>query len=123
MSLAAEFSGAGELALAGRAIGTGLLLVGWLGFNAGSAGAADALVATAAFNTILAAGAAALLTTGVVVEGVPHLPPRSWLIVGWLAVVEGPGRGEVLALGYGVNDIGRGADARMAVGGNGHADA
>ena len=42
------------------AIGTGLLLVGWLGFNAGSAGAADALAATAAFNTILAAGAAAL---------------------------------------------------------------
>ena len=35
----------------------------------------------------MAAGAAALLTTGVVVEGVPHLPPRSWLIVGWLAVV------------------------------------
>ena len=42
------------------AIGTGLLLVGWLGFNAGSAGAADALAATAAFNTILASGAAAL---------------------------------------------------------------
>lgn len=34
-------------------------------------------------------------------------------VVGWLAVVEGPGRGEVLALGYGVNDIGRGADARI----------
>ncbi|MEC8456940.1 MAG: ammonia channel protein, partial [Pseudomonadota bacterium] len=42
------------------AIGTGLLLVGWIGFNAGSAGAADALAATAAFNTILAAAAAAL---------------------------------------------------------------
>ena len=42
------------------AIGTGLLLVGWLGFNAGSMGAADALAATAAFNTILAAGSAAL---------------------------------------------------------------
>ena len=35
----------------------------------------------------MAAGAAALLTTGVVVEGVPHLPPRAWLIVGWLAAV------------------------------------
>ncbi|GAW41398.1 Ammonia channel precursor [Brevundimonas sp. SH203] len=46
--------------LAYSAIGTGLLLVGWLGFNAGSAGAADALAAVAAFNTILAAGAAAL---------------------------------------------------------------
>ena len=31
--------------LAYSAIGTGLLLVGWLGFNAGSAGAADALAA------------------------------------------------------------------------------
>ena len=46
--------------LAYSAIGTGLLLVGWLGFNAGSAGAADALAATAAFNTILAAGSAAV---------------------------------------------------------------
>jgi len=46
--------------LAYTAIGTGLLLVGWLGFNAGSAGAADSLAATAAFNTILAAAAAAL---------------------------------------------------------------
>ena len=34
-------------------------------------------------------------------------------VVGWLVVVEGPGRGEVLPLGYGVNDIGRGADARV----------
>ena len=44
---------------------TGLLLVGWLGFNAGSAGAADALAATAAFNTILAAAAAAVGWTAV----------------------------------------------------------
>ena len=42
------------------AIGTGLLFVGWLGFNAGSAGAADSLAATAAFNTLLAPAAAAL---------------------------------------------------------------
>ena len=35
----------------------------------------------------MVAGAAALLTTGIVVEGVPHLPPRAWLIVGWLAAV------------------------------------
>lgn len=33
------------------------------------------------------AGAAALLSAGVVVEGVPELPARAWLIVGWLAVV------------------------------------
>ncbi len=46
--------------LAYTAIGTGLLLVGWLGFNAGSAGAADTLAATAAFNTILAAAAGAV---------------------------------------------------------------
>ena len=46
--------------LAYTAIGTGLLLVGWLGFNAGSAGAADALAGTACFNTILAAAAASL---------------------------------------------------------------
>jgi len=46
--------------LAYSAIGTGLLLVGWIGFNAGSAGAADALAATAAFNTLLAAASAAV---------------------------------------------------------------
>ncbi|CAN5239683.1 ammonium transporter [soil metagenome] len=54
--------------LAFTAIGTGLLLVGWLGFNAGSAGAADALAATACFNTILAAASAAL----------------GWLAVEWI---------------------------------------
>ena len=54
--------------LAYTAIGTGLLLVGWLGFNAGSAGAADGLAATAAFNTILAAATAAL----------------AWLTVEWI---------------------------------------
>lgn len=54
--------------LAYTAIGTGLLLVGWLGFNAGSAGAADGLAAAAAFNTILAAATAAL----------------GWLTVEWI---------------------------------------
>jgi Amt family ammonium transporter len=54
--------------LAYSAIGTGLLLVGWIGFNAGSAGAADALAATAAFNTILAAASAAV----------------GWMAVEWL---------------------------------------
>lgn len=34
-------------------------------------------------------------------------------VVGWLAVVAGPGQGEVLPLGYGVNDVGRGADVRV----------
>ncbi|RZJ96114.1 MAG: ammonium transporter [Brevundimonas sp.] len=54
--------------LAYTAIGTGLLFVGWLGFNAGSAGAADGLAATAAFNTLLAPAAAAL----------------GWMAVEWL---------------------------------------
>jgi len=46
--------------LAYTAIGTGLLFVGWLGFNAGSAWAADGIAAVAALNTIVAAAAAAL---------------------------------------------------------------
>lgn len=41
-------------------IGASLLLVGWIGFNAGSAGAADALMGVALINTLLAAAAAAL---------------------------------------------------------------
>lgn len=35
------------------------------------------------------------------------------LLVGWLVVTGGPGRGTVLPLGYGVNDIGRGPGARV----------
>ncbi|WP_288759357.1 ammonium transporter [uncultured Brevundimonas sp.] len=54
--------------LAYSAIGTGLLLVGWIGFNAGSAGAADALAAAAAFNTLLAAASAAI----------------GWMVVEWI---------------------------------------
>ncbi|MER2556270.1 MAG: FHA domain-containing protein [Candidatus Competibacter denitrificans] len=34
-------------------------------------------------------------------------------IVGWLAVIAGPGRGQVLALHYGVNDIGRSDKSRV----------
>lgn len=37
----------------------------------------------------------------------------SALVVGWLVVIAGPGRGQVLSLGYGVNDIGRGPSARI----------
>jgi Amt family ammonium transporter len=51
--------------LAFTAIGTGLLFVGWLGFNAGSAWAADGIAAVAALNTILAAAAAAIGWTAV----------------------------------------------------------
>ena len=46
--------------LAYTAIGTGLLFVGWMGFNAGSAWAADGIAAVAALNTMVAAAAAAL---------------------------------------------------------------
>jgi Amt family ammonium transporter len=59
--------------LAFTAIGTGLLFVGWLGFNAGSAWAADGIAAVAAFNTILAAAAAAIGWTAV--EWIDHKRP------------------------------------------------
>ena len=36
-------------------------------------------------------------------------------VVGWLVVVDGPGRGQSLKLGYGVNAIGRGPGARVAL--------
>ena len=54
--------------LAYAAIGTGLLFVGWIGFNAGSAWAADGIAAVAALNTILAPAAAAF----------------GWMIVEWI---------------------------------------
>lgn len=38
---------------------------------------------------------------------------QSGPVVGWLAVISGPGRGQVLTLHYGVNDIGRGVKARV----------
>ena len=34
-------------------------------------------------------------------------------VVGWLAIIAGPGRGEILRLGYGINDIGSGPNARV----------
>jgi Amt family ammonium transporter len=49
-------------------IGAALLLVGWVGFNAGSATAADAVASVALLNTILAPMAAAL----------------SWMVVEWV---------------------------------------
>ncbi len=36
-------------------------------------------------------------------------------VVGWLVVVDGPGRGQALKLGYGVNTIGRGPEARVTL--------
>lgn len=40
-------------------------------------------------------------------------PTASALVVGWLAIISGPGRGQVLTLGYGINDIGSGPGARV----------
>jgi len=39
--------------------------------------------------------------------------PLSNPVVGWLAIIAGPGRGAVLPLSYGVNDIGRGSGVRI----------
>ena len=36
-------------------------------------------------------------------------------VVGWLAIVEGPGKGKALQLGYGQNTIGRGETARVSL--------
>lgn len=38
---------------------------------------------------------------------------QSGAVVGWLVVISGPGRGQILTLHYGVNDIGRGDKARI----------
>ena len=35
--------------------------------------------------------------------------------VGWLVVVRGPGKGNALALGYGMNAVSRGASSRMGL--------
>jgi hypothetical protein len=36
-------------------------------------------------------------------------------VVGWLVIVKGPGRGQSLKLGYGVNSIGRAPDQRVSL--------
>jgi drug/metabolite transporter (DMT)-like permease len=35
----------------------------------------------------MGAGALVLLGTGLAIEGIPHLPARSWALITWLAVV------------------------------------
>ena len=80
--------------LALTAIGAGLLLVGWLGFNAGSAWAADGIAAVAAFNTLLAAAAAAIGWT--VVEWIDHRRPTllgllSGLVAGLVGITPAAG--------------------------------
>jgi Amt family ammonium transporter len=80
--------------LAFTAIGTGLLFVGWLGFNAGSAWAADGIASVAALNTILAPAAAAL--GWLVVEWIQHKRPTllgllSGIVAGLVAVTPAAG--------------------------------
>jgi len=55
-----------------------------LGRAVNRAGEAEPLVVTA---VSMAVGAALLLATGLVVEGLPSVSVRGWLIVAWLAVV------------------------------------
>lgn len=73
-------------------IGMTAALVG-LGANSGASllaravnrtGEVDALVVT---TVSMGVGAALLLLTGLLVEGLPTVSVRAWLIVGWLAVV------------------------------------
>ncbi|MCS6627402.1 ammonium transporter [Roseibacterium beibuensis] len=80
--------------LAFTAIGAGLLLVGWLGFNAGSAWAADGIAAVAAFNTLLAAAAAAI--GWIAVEWIDHKRPTllgllSGLVAGLVGITPAAG--------------------------------
>ncbi|WP_295173609.1 ammonium transporter, partial [uncultured Brevundimonas sp.] len=63
-------------------IGASLLLVGWIGFNAGSAGAANDLMGVALLNTMLAAAAAAL--TWKVVE---YIEKKKVSLIGMLSGV------------------------------------
>jgi|TARA_R100000149_G_scaffold11700_2_gene4312 Amt family ammonium transporter len=75
-------------------IGASLLLVGWIGFNAGSAWAADAIAAVALLNTLLAAMAASL--TWKIVEVIEKRKPSligvlSGLIAGLVAITPAAG--------------------------------
>lgn len=76
------------------AIGTGLLFVGWIGLNAGSAGAADGIAALAALNTLLAPAAAAL--AWMVAEWIRYRRPTllgllSGLVCGLVAITPAAG--------------------------------
>ncbi|MFN4296098.1 MAG: ammonium transporter [Brevundimonas sp.] len=75
-------------------IGASLLLVGWIGFNAGSAGAADALAGVALINTLLAAAAASL--TWKLIEVIEKRKPSligmlSGIIAGLVAITPAAG--------------------------------
>nr|WP_292053599.1 MULTISPECIES: ammonium transporter [unclassified Brevundimonas] len=61
-------------------IGASLLLVGWIGFNAGSAGAADGLMAVALINTLVAAAAGSLSW-----KFIERIEKRKWSLIGVLS--------------------------------------
>lgn len=61
-------------------IGASLLLVGWIGFNAGSAGAADGLMAVALINTLIAAAAGSLSW-----KFIERIEKRKWSLIGVLS--------------------------------------
>lgn len=63
-------------------IGASLLLVGWIGFNAGSAGAADGLMSVALINTLLAAAAGSLSW-----KFIERIEKRKWSLIGVLSGV------------------------------------
>lgn len=46
----------------------------------------------------------------------PAAAPSSDPVVGWLVVVIGPGKGSAVALGHGMNSIGRGTSNRVVLG-------
>ncbi|ADL02391.1 ammonium transporter [Brevundimonas subvibrioides] len=75
-------------------IGASLLLVGWIGFNAGSAWAADAIAGVALLNTLLAAMAASL--TWKIVEVIEKRKPSligvlSGMVAGLVAITPAAG--------------------------------
>jgi ammonium transporter, Amt family len=75
-------------------IGASLLLVGWIGFNAGSAGGANALAGVALINTLLAAAAASI--TWKIVEVLEKKKPSligvlSGVVAGLVAITPAAG--------------------------------
>ena len=54
-------------------------------------------------------------TAEVTGDGVPAKDFAAEPVVGWLVVVEGPGKGQSVKLGYGMNSIGRGAEERVSL--------
>ena len=54
-------------------------------------------------------------TPEVIGGGAPAKDFAAEPVVGWLVVVEGPGKGQSVKLGYGMNSIGRGAEERVSL--------